>query len=144
MGLTTVSHPPSRSRLIYLSRPEGGIGGRTEELESGRSGGNAAVVDDDDDDMDPRTLEQAAARLAHLTAEDLEGVETSRPQWADLYKESGPDGLGALGDEPALDLVAWRLGSSGSEGACEGAAGGGDSARGPVDPVRVGEGGSCR
>ncbi|GIL51441.1 hypothetical protein Vafri_7422 [Volvox africanus] len=73
--------------------------------------------DDDDDDMDPRTLEQAAARLAHMTSAQREGPQ-SRAQWADIYKESGPDGVGAMGDEPAMDLAAWRLSnnSCGSRG----------------------------
>ncbi|PNW85571.1 hypothetical protein CHLRE_03g193050v5 [Chlamydomonas reinhardtii] len=64
---------------------------------------------DDDDDMDPRTLEQAVARLAHLTSSERDKA-VPLAQWADLYKESGPDGVGAMGGEPVLDLAAWRLG----------------------------------
>jgi hypothetical protein len=62
------------------------------------------VVDDGDDDMDPRTLTEAAARLAHLTSDQVEH-EAPRAQWADIYKESGPDGVGAMGSEPGVDLV---------------------------------------
>ncbi|KAG2433472.1 hypothetical protein HYH02_012590 [Chlamydomonas schloesseri] len=63
----------------------------------------------DDDDMDPRTLEQAAARLAHLTSSERDKA-APLAQWADIYKESGPDGVGAMGSEPVVDLAAWRLG----------------------------------
>ncbi|GLI69754.1 hypothetical protein VaNZ11_014434, partial [Volvox africanus] len=72
------------------------------------AGGRGDDGIDDDDDMDPRTLEQAAARLAHITSAQQEGPQ-ARAQWADIYKETGPDGVGAMGDEPAVDLAAWRL-----------------------------------
>ncbi|PNH03494.1 hypothetical protein TSOC_010447, partial [Tetrabaena socialis] len=73
----------------------------------------AAVADDDDDgdDMDPRTLAQAAARLAHMTSDARVGPAPMQ-QWADVYKESGPDGVGAMGGEPTIDLAAWRLGGA--------------------------------
>ncbi|GIL86925.1 hypothetical protein Vretimale_15539 [Volvox reticuliferus] len=75
------------------------------------AGGRGDDDINDDDDMDPRTLEQAAARLANMTSDEREGPQ-SRAQWADIYKETGPDGVGAMGNEPAMDLAAWRLSNS--------------------------------
>lgn len=46
-------------------------------------------------------------------------------QWTDVYKESGPDGLGAMGSEPLLELAAWGLdlGGERQRGAAEATAG---------------------
>lgn len=89
---------------------------------------------DDDDDMDPRTLEQAVARLAHLTSSERDKA-VPLAQWADLYKESGPDGVGAMGGEPVLDLAAWRLGG--------GAGGSTDKVRRGGRPQRACRGSKC-
>lgn len=61
--------------------------------------------------MDPRTLAEAAARLAKYTTDDPDDVPLHQ-QWTDIYKESGPDGVGAMGGEPSLDFVALSAGSS--------------------------------
>jgi hypothetical protein len=48
----------------------------------------AAVADADEgdgDDVDPRTLAEAAARLAHLTSEERAGPGPAA-QWADVFK----------------------------------------------------------
>ena len=57
--------------------------------------------------MDPRTLAEAAARLAKYTSDEGDGQGAPPPhqQWADVYKETGPDGLGGLGTEPLVDLL---------------------------------------
>ncbi|KAG2442368.1 hypothetical protein HXX76_002454 [Chlamydomonas incerta] len=78
----------------------------------------APAAGDDDDDMDPRTLEQAVARLAHMTSAERDKA-VPLAQWADIYKESGPDGVGAMGAEPVLDLAAWRLGGGGAGGSAD-------------------------
>ncbi|KXZ56884.1 hypothetical protein GPECTOR_1g798 [Gonium pectorale] len=105
--------------------------GLEEEDEEGpapQGGGAAAAMDEDnDDDVDPRTLEAAAARLAHLTSAERSGPPPAA-QWADIYKESGPDGVGAMGGEPVVDLAAWRLGERHGGGGAAGRAGAGAGA----------------
>ncbi|KAG2483809.1 hypothetical protein HYH03_017332 [Edaphochlamys debaryana] len=82
----------------------------------GRSASAGAMdADDEGDDVDPRTLEQAAARLAHMTSEAAEG-EGPRHQWADVFREGGPDGVGDMGSEPCVDVATWRLGPGGAAG----------------------------
>ncbi len=41
-----------------------------------------------------------------------------------MYKESGPDGLGAMGAEPLLELAAWGLDRGGEQQGAAGAAAG--------------------
>lgn len=93
---------------------------------------------DEDDDIDPRTLAEAAARLAKYTTDDPDDVPLHQ-QWTDIYKESGPDGVGAMGGEPSLDFVALSAGSAAAAAATAagamaaavfggGAAGGGGAA----------------
>eukprot|EP00798_Chlamydomonas_sp_ICE-L_P017839 gene17839-24223_t len=67
--------------------------------------------DDDEEGVDPRNLAEAAARLAKYTTEGEadEAPPLSHQQWADVYKETGPDGLGGLGSEPLLDVMAVPL-----------------------------------
>ncbi|KAG1663161.1 hypothetical protein FOA52_006058 [Chlamydomonas sp. UWO 241] len=89
---------------IDCTRGGAGIGGAGIGGAGIGGGGGAAPMDEDDGDMDPRTLAQAAAALAKFTSDEVEAA-TDRHQWTDIYKESGPDGVGAMGGEPSLDLV---------------------------------------
>jgi hypothetical protein len=76
--------------------------------------------------VDPRTLAEAAARLAKFSAQDAPPGPLPHQQWADIYKESGPDGLGAMGSEPGCDLLLLQLqerqASSSAAGSTEGSA----------------------
>lgn len=81
--------------------------------------GAAPGVDDDEEcDVDSRTLAEAAARLAKYTSEE-EGVDFPQQQWADLYKESGPEDVTS---DVGCDFVALR-GSGGAGSGAGGAAG---------------------
>jgi len=65
------------------------------------------MEEDDEGDMDPRTLAQAAARLAKYTSEAEAGALPEQ-QWADLYNEGGAldVGEGAEGAAPCDFVVA--------------------------------------
>ncbi|GAB4820252.1 hypothetical protein N2152v2_007298 [Parachlorella kessleri] len=67
---------------------------------------HAEPVDDSGDPVSPRTLQAAAARLAQYTSEEPVGP-LPQSQWADLYSESGPDGVGDVGQEPACTLYVY-------------------------------------
>ena len=70
--------------------------------------GADAEAADDDADLSPRTLQAAAARLAHLTSEEVEGpTGVPRNQYANVFRESGPDGIGAMGSEPSCALLVY-------------------------------------
>ncbi|MEW5303148.1 MAG: hypothetical protein WDW36_005869 [Sanguina aurantia] len=58
---------------------------------------------------DARTFEQAVAALAKFTSEEPVGP-LPHQQWSDLYCETGPDGVGAMGSEPSCDVLAVRAG----------------------------------
>lgn len=62
--------------------------------------------DEDGDDIDPRTLAEAAARLAKYTSEaEVTPGSLPQDQWADIYKESaGEDRSG----EAAVEFLAVR------------------------------------
>lgn len=55
--------------------------------------------------VDARTFEQAVAALAKFTSEEPVGP-LPHQQWSDLYSETGPDGVGAMGSEPSCDVLA--------------------------------------
>ena len=65
--------------------------------------------EEENDDVSPRTLQAALSRFSHLTAADDLFTEQEeledRFQYADIFKESGPDGAGALGAEPNCTLL---------------------------------------
>lgn len=56
--------------------------------------------------MDPRTLQQAAALLAKYTSEE-EPTEMPANEYADLWRETGLDNAGGMGQEPACDLYSF-------------------------------------
>ncbi|WIA32717.1 hypothetical protein OEZ86_005903 [Tetradesmus obliquus] len=63
----------------------------------------AAAGLDEDMDIDPRTLQQAAARLAQFSSQEALG-ELPQQQWTDVFKESGPGD--SLSDaELAVDVM---------------------------------------
>ncbi|GAX75438.1 hypothetical protein CEUSTIGMA_g2882.t1 [Chlamydomonas eustigma] len=65
--------------------------------------------DDDDSDIDPRTLQEAAARLAKYTSEEPMESNPPHQHWTDVYKESGPDGVGDMGSEESMDMLLIRM-----------------------------------
>ena len=77
------------------------------------------MEEEEENDIDPRTLQEAAARLAHYTSVDPMSSDPPHQQWTDLYKESGPDGVGAMGGEDAIDLVVLPADGSGGGGGGE-------------------------
>ena len=71
--------------------------------------GSTIIDDEDRDDLSPRTLQAVAARFSHLTSENLiTDEDLPRNQYADLFKESGPDGAGEMGGEPLCTLVCYK------------------------------------
>ena len=54
--------------------------------------------DDGGDAVSPRTLAQVVERFAHLTSDEADASPSlPQNQYADVFKETGPDGAGALG-----------------------------------------------
>ncbi|DBA75109.1 TPA: hypothetical protein ACH3X1_010431 [Trebouxia sp. C0004] len=67
-----------------------------------------AVIPDGDDDVDsvsPRTLRQAADRLARFTSDQPADDAVPRNEFLDLYNEVGPDNVGGMGREPACTVT---------------------------------------
>lgn len=94
--------PAGIENLVLNS--DGGRGGNAQ----GTTQGNTLIDDEDGDDISPRTLQAAVARLSQLTSEDLVADEDlPRNQYADVFKESGPDGVGAMGGEPLCTLLCY-------------------------------------
>ena len=88
----------------------------------GGDGGNGGDDEDDDgDDIDPRTLAQAAARLAHLTSDARAGA-LPRQQWTDVYKESEPDGGGGGDGEQGCEVSLFTAAAGAAEAAAAAAA----------------------
>lgn len=66
-----------------------------------------AVIADGDDDADsvsPRTLRQAADRLARFTSDQPADDAVPRNEFSDLYNEVGPDNVGGMGSEPTCTI----------------------------------------
>ncbi|KAL4420811.1 hypothetical protein ABPG75_010467 [Micractinium tetrahymenae] len=86
----------------------------------------AAASGNDDmegDDVSPRSLAAAVARLAAYTSEEPVGP-LPHQHYADLYREAGSDGVGAMGSEPTCTLFAFALaastaGAAGAAGAAQ-------------------------
>ena len=96
-----------------------------EEIEDVRVGKSE---EDGEEAVSPRTLQAAASRLAHMTSEE-DQEETSldqlpRDQYADIFRETGPDGVGSMGSEPGCVLLGFQRKSRQGQG---GELGGGES-----------------
>lgn len=78
---STAAHSnPTGAFTSSTTRPAG-----TSRLPGGAAGQGGSVVDEDDEDMDPRTLEQAVARLAKYTTDKPADKPAAFP-WTDVYK----------------------------------------------------------
>lgn len=105
-------NPATHSILIAIDpdqdedEDDGAASGAVPSSTGGTTSNPPPVEEDGVEAVSPRTLEAAVQRLAHLTSEDMdEAEELPRNQYADVFKETGPDGVGALGAEPACDLL---------------------------------------
>uniref|UniRef100_A0A383V828 Uncharacterized protein n=1 Tax=Tetradesmus obliquus TaxID=3088 RepID=A0A383V828_TETOB len=80
----------------------------------------AAAGLDEDMDIDPRTLQQAAARLAQFSSQEALG-ELPQQQWTDVFKESGPGD--SLSDaELAVDVMLFTPAAAAAATDADGAA----------------------
>jgi hypothetical protein len=107
----TVAHPTSeeqaQSTATVPPAAQTAAVQETEELIDCRPPEWQRAHDDDDEcDMDPRTLAEAAARLAKYTSDEPVG-NLPPQQWADLYKEAGPEDLSA---DTACEMLVWCAG----------------------------------
>eukprot|EP00887_Chlorella_sp_A99_P007189 scaffold2.g7189.t1 len=104
--------PACASLLLVLDPEGGGAPGEPDEAAAQRAAGGAGRAapgeGGDSGDVSPRTLQAAAARLAQFTSD--QPVEAlPHQQYADVFHESGPDGVGAMGAEPGCSLFCYAL-----------------------------------
>ncbi|PSC70698.1 hypothetical protein C2E20_5843 [Micractinium conductrix] len=75
-----------------------------------------AAGGDDDDDVSPRSLAVAVACLQAYTSDEPAGP-LPHQQYADLYREAGADGVGAMGSEPTCTLFTFAPAAAGVDAA---------------------------
>ncbi|KAL3133777.1 hypothetical protein ABBQ32_008257 [Trebouxia sp. C0010 RCD-2024] len=104
-----VVQPEFQSILIAASGPEATAGSAAGPAPLAPRSGVAADDDDDVDRVSPRTLKQAADRLAQFTSDQPAGEAGPRNEFSDVYNEVGPDNVGGMGAEPSCTATLFAL-----------------------------------